>query len=77
MQVYNDPTDLPEKPPIFRKGFPPVILVLTGAIVAVSLIQINVRPTSPRLLLPMISLHLRILIQENPCCITFHIFILT
>ncbi|NQY39476.1 MAG: rhomboid family intramembrane serine protease [Henriciella sp.] len=44
MQVYNDPTDLPEKPPIFRKGFPTVILVLTGAIVAVSLIQFNVSP---------------------------------
>ena len=42
MQVYNDPTDLPEKPPIFRKGFPTVILILTGAIVAVSLIQFNV-----------------------------------
>ena len=44
MQVYNDPTDLPEKLPIFRKGFPTVILVLTGAIVAVSLIQFNVSP---------------------------------
>ena len=41
MQVYNDETDLPEKPPIFRKGFPTVILLLTGAIVAVSLIQFN------------------------------------
>ena len=41
MQVYNEPTDLPEKPPIFRKGFPTVILVLTGAIVAVSLVQFN------------------------------------
>ena len=42
MQVYNDQTDLPEKPPIFRKGFPTVILLLAGAIVAVSLIQFNV-----------------------------------
>lgn len=42
MQVYNDPTDLPEKPPIFREGFPTIILILTGAIVAVSLIQFNV-----------------------------------
>ncbi len=41
MQVYNEPTDLPEKPPIFRKGFPTVVLVLTGAIVAVSLVQFN------------------------------------
>lgn len=41
MQVYNEPTDLPEKPPIFRKGFPTIILVLTGAIVVVSLIQFN------------------------------------
>ena len=44
MQVYNDPTDLPEKPPIFREGFPTVILLLAGAIVAVSLIQFNVSP---------------------------------
>lgn len=44
MQVYHDPTDLPEKPPIFREGFPTVILLLTGAIVAVSLIQFNVSP---------------------------------
>lgn len=42
MQVYNDPRDLPEKPPIFRKGFPTVILVLTGAIIAVTLVQFNV-----------------------------------
>lgn len=41
MQVYNDPNDAPEKPPIFRKGFPFVILLLTGAIVAVSLVQFN------------------------------------
>ncbi|MEL6858710.1 MAG: rhomboid family intramembrane serine protease [Pseudomonadota bacterium] len=41
MQVYNDPTDQPEKPPIFRKGFPTVILVLAGAIIAVSLVQFN------------------------------------
>jgi membrane associated rhomboid family serine protease len=41
MHVYNEPTDLPEKPPIFRKGFPTVVLVLTGAIVAVSLVQFN------------------------------------
>ena len=41
MQVYNDPHDLPEKPPIFRKGFPTVILLLAGAIVAVSLVQFN------------------------------------
>ena len=41
MQVYNDPTELPEKPPIFRVGFPKVILLLVGAIVAVSLIQFN------------------------------------
>lgn len=41
MQVYNDPGALPEKPPIFRKGFPVVILVLTGAIVAATLIQFN------------------------------------
>lgn len=41
MQVYNDPTDLPEKPPIFRKGFPAVVLLLTGAIVVVSMIQFS------------------------------------
>ena len=42
MQVYNDPADGPERPPIFRKGFPRVILLLAGAIIAVSLIQFNV-----------------------------------
>lgn len=41
MQVYNDPEASPEKPPIFRKGFPTIILLLTGAIVAVSLVQFN------------------------------------
>lgn len=42
MQVYNDPDDRPDPPPIFRKGFPSVILFLGGAIIAVSLIQFNV-----------------------------------
>ena len=42
MQVYNDPDHAPEKPPIFRKGFPTVILFLAGAIIAVSLVQFNV-----------------------------------
>lgn len=42
MQVYSDPNQAPERPPIFRKGFPAVILLLTGAITAVSLIQFNV-----------------------------------
>ena len=42
MQVYNDPSDLPEKPPIFRKGVPSIILFLAGAIVAVTLVQFNV-----------------------------------
>ena len=46
MQVYNDPSQAPEKPPIFKKGFPTVILLLTGAIVAVSLIQFNVSPAT-------------------------------
>jgi|GEM_PF-6311875 len=41
MQVYNDPDAAPEKPPIFRKGYPTVVLALTGLIVAVSLIQFN------------------------------------
>ncbi|MEO1552379.1 MAG: rhomboid family intramembrane serine protease [Pseudomonadota bacterium] len=41
MQVYNDPNAAPEKPPIFRKGFPAVILLLTGAIIAVTLVQFN------------------------------------
>ncbi|MEL7041390.1 MAG: rhomboid family intramembrane serine protease [Pseudomonadota bacterium] len=41
MQVYHDPEQGPEKPPIFRRGFPAVILLLTAAIVAVSLIQFN------------------------------------
>lgn len=41
MQVYNDPGDRPEKPPVFRKGFTTVILGLAGAIVAVTLIQFN------------------------------------
>ena len=41
MQVYNDPNTAPEKPPIFRKGFPTVILILAGAIIAVSLVQFN------------------------------------
>ncbi|MEL7108666.1 MAG: rhomboid family intramembrane serine protease [Pseudomonadota bacterium] len=41
MQVYDDPNTLPEKPPIFRKGFPVVILALTAAIIAVTLIQFN------------------------------------
>ncbi|MHA7899710.1 MAG: rhomboid family intramembrane serine protease [Henriciella sp.] len=44
MQVYNEPGQAPEKPPIFRKGFPTVILLLAGAIIAVSLIQFNVSP---------------------------------
>lgn len=39
MQVYNDPHDRPEKPPIFRAGFPKVILFLAVAIIAVTLIQ--------------------------------------
>lgn len=42
MQVYDDQNAVPEKPPIFREGFPAVILVLTGAIVAVTLVQFNV-----------------------------------
>lgn len=42
MHVYNDPEHAPEKPPIFRKGFPSVILFLAGAIIAVSLVQFNV-----------------------------------
>ncbi|MEM9571463.1 MAG: rhomboid family intramembrane serine protease [Pseudomonadota bacterium] len=41
MQVYNDPGAAPEKPPIFRKGYPTIVLALTGLIVAVSLIQFN------------------------------------
>lgn len=41
MQVYNDPEATPEKPPIFRKGYPTVVLALTGLIVAVSLLQFN------------------------------------
>ena len=41
MQVYNDPNELPEKPPIFRKGFPGVILILAGAIIGVTLVQFN------------------------------------
>ena len=42
MQVYSDPDQGPQRPPIFRKGFPVVILALTGAIVAVTLVQFNV-----------------------------------
>lgn len=42
MQVYDDQNALPEKPPIFRKGFPVIVLLLTGAIVAVTLIQFSV-----------------------------------
>ena len=42
MQVYTDPDQGPQRPPIFRKGFPTVILALTGAIVAVTLVQFNV-----------------------------------
>ncbi len=42
MRVYTDPNQMPERPPIFREGFPTVILALTGAIVAVSLVQFNV-----------------------------------
>lgn len=41
MQVYNDPNDLPEKPPIFRAGFPKVVLFLAVAIIAVTLVQFN------------------------------------
>ncbi|MEM7328261.1 MAG: rhomboid family intramembrane serine protease [Pseudomonadota bacterium] len=41
MQVYHDPDEKPEQPPIFRKGFPTVILILTGAIIAVTLVQFN------------------------------------
>ena len=41
MQVYNDPNAMPEKPPIFRKGFPTVIVIHTGAIIAVTLVQFN------------------------------------
>lgn len=52
MQVYNDPNAMPEKPPIFRKGFPTVILILAGAIIAVSLVQFN---ASPNLLQWMLS----------------------
>ncbi len=42
MQVYSDPDQGPQRPPIFRKGFPIVILALTGTIVAVTLVQFNV-----------------------------------
>ena len=42
MQIYSDKDQMPERPPIFRKGFPTVILVLTGAIVIVTLVQFNV-----------------------------------
>lgn len=41
MQVYSDPEHGPQRPPIFRQGFPVVILALTGAIVAVTLVQFN------------------------------------
>ena len=41
MQVYQDPDQGPSKPPIFRNGFPTVIILLAGAISAVSLIQFN------------------------------------
>jgi len=41
MQIYSDNDPLPERPPIFRRGFPTVVLALTGAIVAVTLIQFN------------------------------------
>ena len=41
MQVYNDPNTAPEKPPIFRKGFPTVIVILAAAIIGVSLVQFN------------------------------------
>lgn len=41
MQVYDDPNSVPEKPPIFRKGFPTVILLLAVAIIGVSLVQFN------------------------------------
>ncbi|MEM7460859.1 MAG: rhomboid family intramembrane serine protease [Pseudomonadota bacterium] len=44
MQVYNDPNAAPEKPPIFRKGFPTIIVILTAAIVAVTLVQFNASP---------------------------------
>ena len=42
MQVYSDPEQRPERPPIFRQGFPVVILWLTLLIVAVTLVQFNV-----------------------------------
>ena len=42
MQVYSDKQPLPERPPIFRRGFPTVILALTAAIIAVTLVQFNV-----------------------------------
>ena len=41
MQVYQDPSQGPTNPPIFRRGFPTVILLLAGAITVVSLIQFN------------------------------------
>lgn len=41
MQVSSDPSHRPQRPPVFRQGFPIVILALTGAIVAVTLIQLN------------------------------------
>ena len=44
MQVYQDPEHGPKNPPIFRRGFPTVILLLAGAIIAVSLIQFNAPP---------------------------------
>lgn len=41
MQVYTDPDQTPEKPPIFKKGFPVVILMLVSAIVAVTMVQFS------------------------------------
>lgn len=41
MQVYHEPQDGPERPPIFRRGFPTIVLWLAGAIIAVTLIQFN------------------------------------
>lgn len=41
MQVYTNPNDGPETPPIFRNGFPMVIVLLAVAITIVSLIQFS------------------------------------
>ncbi len=41
MRVYTDPQQGPERPPIFKRGFPVVILALTAGISAVSFVQFN------------------------------------